>query len=164
MSKKKQSKNALNVYYCGALLLGLIALIMIFVNNVNIVGAYSGEVHYAGSGLWAVFGHTTDNNISVFSFSVMNLITYLLVIAGMVLIGLKMGKVLKSKVVDLVAIGLFVVGGIFFFLVPAFAISSYANALGSLVSLKLGVGAIVAGVLSLVSAIGLIVNLVLNKK
>ena len=156
MSKKK---NGLNLWYACATILALVAVIMMFVTNINIVGKISEEVHYACNGMQVTFGFK-DGNLEVYSFSILNLITYLLLIAGLVLTLLKLLNVLKSKMVDFVIICLLLVSGIFFFLMPNFAVCPYAS---SLVVLKLGVGAIIAGVLALVSAIVIAAKALMKK-
>lgn len=155
-------KSSLNLWYCGAALFALVAVIMMFVTNVKIVGAVTKEPHFVASGLQATFGYA-ESGVSIFSFSFMNLITYALLLAGLVLVCLKACGVAKSNLVDLVALGLFVVGGVFFFLMPSFSVSEYAKGLGSLVSLQLGVGAILSAVFSFVSACLLCTKALLKK-
>ena len=156
MSKKK---SGLNLWYGCAALLTLVAIIMIFVTNINIVGKISEEVHYACNGLQVTFGFK-DGNLEVYSFSIMNLVTYLLLIAGFVLLLLELLNVTKSKVVDFVVLCVLVVSGVFFFLMPSFAVCPYAN---SLVVLNLGIGAILAGVLALVSACVVAAKMLMKK-
>jgi len=165
MSKKKTSLKA-GVYYAVALVLALAAVAMIFLPNVKLYGVISETVHYTGNGLNAVFGYS-DGSISVFSFSVMNLITYILPLAALVLVVLKMANVGKSNLLDVLAMIMLVVGGVFFFLVPTFAISEYANTANSLVHTmdkNLAIGAILGGIFSILGAVVLCLKLVLKKK
>ena len=165
MSKKKQTLKA-GVYYAVALVLSLAAVVMIFLPNVKIYGLISETVHYTGNGLNAVFGYS-DGSVSVFSFSILNLITYILPLAAIVLVALKIAKVAKSNLLDIIAIILLLVGGVFFFLIPTFAISEYANALNTIVntvSKNLAVGAILGGIFSILSAAVLCLKLVLKRK
>ena len=161
MSKRKSSKGGANLYYGCAALLALVAVIMIFVVNLKIVGSLTEVVYYENNGLNAIFGFK-DGNIEVYSFSFMNLLTYLLLVAGLVLVVLKMFNVVKSKIVDFVAMCLFVVSGIFFFLMPSFAVCPYLTAYGA-TTIQLGIGAILAGVFALVSACVLVLKAVLKK-
>ncbi|MBQ7579556.1 MAG: hypothetical protein IJT25_03405 [Clostridia bacterium] len=160
MTKKKQT---INLYYCLAVVLSLVAICMIFVPNVKIVGTLSDAVHYTGNGISTVFG-MKDGSLSVFSFSVLSLLTYLLPLCALILMALKMAKVSKSNLLDIISIVLLVVSAVFFFIAPSFAISEYANTLGSLASKKLAIGAILGGVFSALSAVILCLNLVLKKK
>ena len=155
----KRSKGGVNVWYCGAAVLALVAIVMMFVTNLNIVGKITEETHYACNGIQTTFGFK-DGSIEVYSFSIMNLITYLLLIVGFVIILLRALNVVNSKVADFVAICALVVSGIFFFLMPSFAVCPYANAL---VVIKLGIGAIIAGVLAIVSAILVAAKMLLKK-
>ena len=165
MSKKKQTLKAC-VYYWLAALLSVAAIFMIFLPNVKLYGLISETVHYTGNGLNAVFGYS-DGSLSVFSFSIMNLITYVLPLAALVLIALKMAKVAKSNLLDIFAIILLIVGGVFFFLIPTFAISEYANTANTLVHTmdkNLAVGTILGGIFSILGAVVLCLKLVLKRK
>ena len=161
MSKKKRGdkKSSLNLWYCGVAVLSLIAIIMMFIPNINIIGKLSEETHYACNGIQVIFGFK-DGNLEVYSFSILNLITYLLLFFGFVFVFLKLLKVTKSSIVDFVAICALIISGIFFFLMPSFAVCPYASVL---VVLKLGIGAIIAGVLSITCALVLTIKLIMRK-
>lgn len=156
MSKKK---SGVNLWYCTAAVLALVAILMMFVTNINIVGKLSNEVHYACNGLQTVFGYK-DGNLEVYSFSFMNLLAYLLVIAGLVLVLLKLANASNSNIVDILAICVLLVGGVLFFLMPSLAVCPYAS---SLVTLQLGIGAIIGGVLAILGAVVVALKLVLKK-
>ena len=139
--------------------MSFVAILMIFVTNINIVLKLTDDVVYACNGIQVTFGFK-DGNLEVYSFSIMNLITYICLIAGFVCVLLKLSNAVKSKIVDFVAICLFIVSGVFFFLMPSFAVCPYAN---SLVSLNLGVGAIIGGILAILSACVVLVKALMKK-
>lgn len=112
MKKAKQLKL---IFMCCELLLALVAIFMIFIPA---LGVKNSDTTY--SGLNVVFGYKIeDTNTYLFTFSFMNLLTYILVIAAIVLIILKY-IVKKGKILNIVIFALLVVAGIFFFLTKAF--------------------------------------------
>ena len=155
MAKKKFS---LNLWYCCSALLALAALVMIFMVSVRVVDAVLGVEWYTLNGLQAAFGYK-DGNVEIFAFSFMNLLTLVFALAGLVLVVLKACGVAKSSLFDFVTMGLFLVAGVFFFLMPSFAVSNLGSAFVS----KLGVGAILAGVLTLLAGCTLCVKALLKK-
>ena len=164
MANKKRSvkKNVLNLWYCGATVFALVAVIMIFVNNLTIVGTVTEKVHYVNNGLQTVFGFK-DGSVEVYSFSILNLLTYLFLLVGLVLVVLKTLKVVKSNVIDFAALCLFIFSGVFFFLMPSFAVCPYAVDLGSLVVVNLGAGAIIGGILTLLAGCTIGLKLLLKR-
>ena len=172
MAKKKSSRKtvkskkcSINLWYCGVALLSLVALVMIFATSVKLNGALTGTTGYTG--LQTTFGYTDEFNLSMFSFSFMNLLTYLLVIAALVLATLKAFGCIKGKCADYVLICLFVVAGILFFLAPALSISKYAIDANKLVEgsvrKTLGIGSILSAVLCLVSAFVVCAKMMMKK-
>ncbi|MBQ8405447.1 MAG: hypothetical protein IJX09_02240 [Clostridia bacterium] len=149
--------------------LGVIAIIMFFLPAITIkVG--DEVVNYNG---WqAIFGLTEKKDVlgsevtlEYLTFSFMNLLTLILVAAGIVLCVLSfLGK--GNKFFAFIAIACFIVAGVFFFLTVqfAFAGSAYAtNLLGQELSQAeakkgwaLGAGPIVGGILSILA--GLVVS------
>lgn len=141
-----------------AAVLGIIAVIMIFLPAVA-----TGDDSF--NGIKAVFGWTEKTEFlgstietKLLSFSFMNLLTYLLAIAGVVLsvLGI-MGK--GSKLFTLIATVCFAVAAVFFFCTIAFTVveegwSDLASALGGDIkeSWKLGVGSIIGGICSILAA------------
>ena len=158
MSKKTQK---INYFYCIALVLCLASVVMLFLPNVKIVGKLTDAVYYTGNGLNTIFGYS-DGSVSVFSFSIMNLLTYILPIVTIVLVALKMASKTKSKLLDYISVVLMVVASVFFFLVPTFAISEFANV--GLHIKSLAIGAILGGVFSILTTLALLINLIVKKK
>jgi hypothetical protein len=166
MAKKQASKKCkFNLWYCATALLALVAIVMAFTTCVKLNGVLTGTTDYTG--LQATFGYTDKYDNQMFAFSFVNLITYLLLLAGFVLVLLKAFGTTKSKTVDYVVIALFLVAAILFFLMPTLAVSPYADnankILAGSVTRGLGVGAILSAILLLCSAFTLLVKTLLKK-
>lgn len=147
--------------------LGLIAVIMIF------CPAIAGkETDSSYNGLKAVFGHSEKvlgKKVGVLDFSFMNLLTYVLAIAGIVCSVLAYRNP-KNKLMSLIATVCFAVAAIFFFCTIAFTAISDDMLMGGLVKasdvkdgLELGIGAILGGVASILAAVASIAPVVLKK-
>lgn len=153
--------------------LGVIAIIMFFLPAVIIPATKMGSVTIGEdtvyNGWQTMFGffEKADNGdkIEYLAFTFMNLLTLILVAAGIVLCVLSfLGK--GNKFFAFIAIACFIVAGVFFFLTVqfAFAGSAYAtNLLGQELSQAeakkgwaLGAGPIVGGILSILA--GLVVS------
>lgn len=146
-----------------AALLGVVAIIMLFLPAVVV----SEDVSYNG---WqAIFGLTKtektllgEANVEYLVFSFMNLLTLILVAAGIVLCVLSfIGK--GNKFFAFIAIACFIVAAVFFFLTVAFTTAGSVYTLdGNLAqekvkeAWKLGAGPIIAGILSILA--GLVVS------
>lgn len=149
MANKKTSKFSVNnLLYCGATILGVVAICMIFVSAFSVKRPLITDTF---SGLQSVFGFA-ENDFTYLSFSFMNLLTYILVVVAVLFAILKLCGVLKSKLLNYVIAALFVVAGVFFFLTSTFAVygevyKTYVEAVGS--SVALGAGSIVAGISSI---------------
>lgn len=109
MAKKKSKKQISSIVSLISAALGIVALVMIFLPA---IGVKDTEKTYTG--LQIVFGYKTKiviSEVTVFEFSFMNLLTYLLVIAGVIftVLGL-LGK--GSKFATFIAAICFLVGGI----------------------------------------------------
>jgi hypothetical protein len=149
---------------------GLVAIIMLFVPAVAVKDA---DATY--NGLKIVFGYTAKQTVlgstvtyTVFNFSFMNLLTYILVLAGLVLSVLNVK--MQNKLFSVIAAVVFLVAGIFFFCTVGFTsvnadASKLFASLGSNIkdSLSLAVGAILGGVCSIAAALASIGNFLLKK-
>jgi len=139
---KKISVSVDKLVYAGIALLALVALCLIFAPAVTLdyallTGTYKGTE--------VVFGLEDS-----FAFSFMNLLTYLLLLGGVVMYALKLAGA-KSKLFDLLGAGLLIAAGVLFFFVLTFIVP--ANTLTETV-LKNGenhllAGPIVSGILCL---------------
>ena len=139
---------------CAAAL-ALLAVIFMFLPAITYTGSGDPAVKTI-SGFGTVFGYKTDDwNYLAFSF--LNFLTFLFVVAAIVLLVLNnFGK--GFKFLNLVAAGLLLVAGIFFFLCLAFAVQGSNTVLGTTVKgieredWALGVGAILSGVFAILGA------------
>lgn len=161
MAKKKTNQLG-KIITLAAALLGLVAFIMFFLPAIAVKDT---ETTYTG--FQAIFGFketVLKNEIAHLQFSFMNLLTLILLVAGIALTVLTiMGK--GCKQLPLGAIAAFLIAGIFFFLTVAFCvpgeeISSVVGAFGGNVKdgLKLAAGPIIGGICSILSALGLAYN------
>jgi hypothetical protein len=140
-----------------AVLWGVVAFIMLFLPAIGVDGT---DTTY--NGLKVVFGYkqsTLGYEYSVFNFSFMNLLTYILILVGIVLSVLSIVSN-TNKWVSVIASVAFLVAGIFFFCTIAFtsvnadASKIFASLGGNIKdSFTLAVGAILGGVFSIVAAL-----------
>lgn len=167
MAKKKNVNNK-QIATLVSVLLGVIAVIMIFLPA---IGVKDSETTYTG--LQIVFGYsekTVLGTAEFFAFSFMNLLTYILAIAGVVFAVLSyLGK--GSKFASLIALVAFAIAGVFFFLQVAFCVpneglESIVSGMGGLFgketsikdSLSLAVGSIIGAIASILSALAMAYN------
>lgn len=150
-SNKKGGLSSLisSVVDCAALLFGLIAFCMLFVDCVKLSNVYVGSSNYKGSEI--VFG----NNLLGFSF--MNFLAFLFVFAASALVALNFFGVLDGFDFDfeIIAMVLFAVAAILFFLMPVFVNVKQIGGsdMFTFKSKQMAVGAVMAAVLSLLAAI-----------
>lgn len=149
MAKKKSGVSISKICLALGLLLGVAAICMMFVTSVEFKGL-------TYTGLQTAFGYTKETDVlvataktEVFAFSFMNLLTYILALAGVVLCLLNMLAHKSSKLFAFVSAAAFIVSAVFFFLTPQFSIPMVLgkSAQGS-VELALGIGSILGGVFS----------------
>ncbi len=159
MAKKKAKKSNLPLILTAAcVVLALVSLVMIFVSAVGVVDS---ETTYTG---WqTVFGYTKESNlfgeIEVLKFSFMNLLPYIFVVGAIALAILgALGK--GVKLFNFVACGLLIAAGVLFFLNVSFLqinedATSIWGAFGANIkeNLKLGAGAIIAGICAILSGL-----------
>lgn len=155
--KKKVNKELLFVLTTAAVCLGFMAFVAMFFPAVKmtvegIFGTYSTEV----SGIHAVFGGTiTEGNeyiqltVAEYGFNFMAFLGYLLPLLGAVASFLAFKS--KGKLLDFVAIGLFVLGAILIFLEPSLFAS--VNEINEKIVCSLLVGPILGGVFALLAAL-----------
>lgn len=159
MAKKKSKSNSGKILGILAALLGIVAVCMIFVETVKVPDTKVLDVGYTG--LEVAFGFK-ESDIGVFAFSFMALLPYLLAVGGVIVSVLNATSKKGNKMLDFVSAVLFVVAGVFFFLMPGFVVGAdtalgkiagaieYELATGAIVS---AISAIVAGVFAVVKAI-----------
>ena len=146
MGRRKSKKNLGSIISAVAALLGVAAVVMLFLPN---VASKNGNTTFTG--LQIVFGYSKTvpllGDIQVLQFSFMNLFVYLLAIGGVVfaLIG---GN---GKLFTLISVAAFVAAGVLFIISPSFVLAnSAAEQAGFKLSqgLKLAYGSIVGAVVT----------------
>ena len=154
MAKKKKSASAF-AQYSGfiALVLTIVTIVMFFLPNVMFKqDIIIGEVKETITGLQAAFGWSeTKGSVTVttLNFSILNTLAYVLPIAGVILMLLFK----KSKLFNFIALACFVVSAVLLFIAPTTLV--YANEIAAALKevASLAYGAIVAGVMSILSAL-----------
>ncbi len=149
MAKKKSGVSISKICLALGLLLGVAAICMMFVTSVEFKGL-------TYTGLQTAFGYTKETDVlvataktEVFAFSFMNLLTYILALAGVVLCLLNMLAHKSSKLFAFVSAVAFIVSAVFFFLTPQFSIHMVlGKSVQGSVELALGIGSILGGVFS----------------
>lgn len=179
--KAKKSKQISKFCSFASALLALVAVIMIFLPQIAAAGENADTTY---NGLQLAFGATLSEN-SLFGqgltvkidFSFMNLLAYVLVLAGLVLIVLQLAGISKGKLTALIAAAALIAGGILFFFVLDF--SSFTTASSGLIQTsttvkfaeqntenvtvwKLGVGAIIGGITAILAGVLALAKNVLN--
>jgi hypothetical protein len=165
MAKKKSKNNNVAKYTTFiSVLLGIVAVVMMFLPAISITDS---EASYTG--LQLAFGYSEtpikigsySATIVYFNFSFMNLLTYILVILGVVftVLGSK-GK--GGAFASFISALMFIVGGVFFFMQGSFSVP---GEILSIVkdSFVLAIGAIIGGVASILAGICALAKIVLNK-
>ncbi len=141
-------------------LLGIVAICMIFAKNVNIeVKSSNSNISFSLDGGSYSGADVTFGKENYFDFSFMNLLTYILVLASVVLSILKVTNVLKGNISEYIIAALLLVAGIFFFCTGAFTIISS----GVSITKSLAVGAILGGIFSLAGCVLSVLPVLLKK-
>lgn len=115
MAKRKKSSQLISLITVASCILGLVAVVMMFLPA---IGVKDSDKTYTG--LQIAFGYKTQilgTDVAIFNFSFMNLLTYILALAGTVvaLLGL-VGKNFAGALFRFIAAGCFIVSAVFFFL------------------------------------------------
>lgn len=164
---KKKTKNLLGMLLpVAAALLAVVAFCMMFVPAVQRVSSISDKLIISYTGAQVTFGYTEPNtDAAILGFSFMNFVPYLLLLVGIAFSVLSvLGKL--GKIAPIVSAACFLVAGILFFLAPqmmVYATDSKDLADGLKEGLSLGAGAIVAGIMSILSALASAALLFANK-
>ena len=168
MAKKKSGLNMGKILYFIAAVLGVVAVVMMFVDTIKIpdtdlgvLGTAKGEGY---SGMKVAFGYKEDG-VAIFNFSIMGLLPYLLTLAGVILTGVSALAKKSNKIFDFVSIAAFVVAGILFFIMPNF-VSCADTLLGKIaaeIDYELAVGAIVSAISSIAAGAVVLVKSLLKK-
>ena len=168
MAKKKSGLDLGKILYAVAAVLGLVAVVMLFVQAVKVpdVETYFGTLENESgyTGLQVAFG-AKENDVAVLGFSFMGLLPVVLVLVGIVLSALKIASSKGSKILDYVAVACFVVAGVLYFIMPSFMVFA-DTILGSIakeIDYVLSVGSIVAAICSILAGATVLVKNLLKK-
>ncbi len=157
---KKKNKNLGKYSLFAVLFFTVVAIVMAFLANVKYTPAILDA--YTVSGFKVMFGWKEtigDATIEYSTFSFMALLTYLLPIIGLISVFL----IKKSKLLSLVPLACFIAGAILCFLMTKFVILTDAGAIKTVTSeVSLGFGAIIAGIMNILSALAVAVRILLS--
>ncbi len=165
MAKKKTGKISVGTIVAGiAILLGIAAIVMMFVPQLNYQSATGLVKGDPLNGMQITFGYSTEvlgSTVTKLDFSFMNLLTYILALVGIVFAVLAlMGKL--GKIAPIVAAAAFIVSGVFFFCAEQFMVVHVGDLTGDAAQkvsdafkelYTLGAGAIVGGILSILAGV-----------
>lgn len=158
MAKAKKSNMSMFVML-GAALLGVVAILLLLAPAVSLTGKVSGKT-FSFNGFKLMFGGDIDVEgfkIGEMKFNFVAFLGLIFAVAG--LVGALLSALLKMKFGGFMAIAGFLLAGIFFFLFKAVLPMNFENGkdtmelLEAVYNVKLGAGAIVAGILSILSAL-----------
>lgn len=170
MAKKKKISIALILSAC-AILLGIVAIIMLAAPAITYtVEAFGQKSTLTYTMAQITFGYEKGG----FAFSFMNFLSFLLVVAGIVLAALTALK--GNKLTAIIAAVCFLAAGVLFFCCKQLIVFDTGDLTGELKDFalmstkelikdfKLGIGAILTGILSILSAVSCAGAAVLGKK
>lgn len=175
MAKKRKKSTLGLVFSAGAVLFAIAAVCMMFLNAVELVSGDS--VLQQFSGLEIAFGTEhkfvigegtlleTTLKLQLFEFSFMNLLPYLLALAGAV-VALLAALSKKSFLLNIIAVACFVAAAVFFFTAASYVsvagsegsgtlnvlVKNIVDALKDGDNLKIAIGSILGGAFSIVAA------------
>ena len=168
MAKKKI--NLGRILAAVAALFGIVALIMLFVPQLNYKSVTGYDKGDPLSGLKITFGYS-EKDVKILNFSIGNFLTYVFLLIGIVFAVLAVfGKL--GKIAPIVAAVAFVAAGAFFFCAHTFMSVNVGELTGELANkavelvknrYTLGAGAIVGGILSILSGIMVLTKAFLKK-
>ncbi len=171
--KKKQANSISTLLALASALLALVAIISIFLPQ--IVSTVDKETTY--NGLTLAFGKKLTD-FSKINFSFVNLLAYVLIVAGLVIIALQIAGIADNKALAFVAAVALIVGGILFFFVlgssSTSAINPFNDKVGDPVKFseqnsdivtlwKVGVGSTLGGITAILSGVFAAGKAVLDK-
>ena len=167
MAKKKSGFGLGKILSIVAIVLGLVAVCMLFVDAVKVPdtellgNTVKGEGY---SGLKVAFGYKEEDT-AVFAFSFMGLLPVILVLAGMVLSGLNAFSKKGSKMLDYVAMIAFVVAGVLYFIMPSFVVcaDTLLGKIAAEIDYVLAVGSIVAAICSILAGLAVLAKNLMKK-
>lgn len=168
MAKKRKKSTLGLVFSAGAVLFAIAAVCMMFADAVKLVSGENVLASYKGTQV--AFGYSETypiiGEVKFLNFSIMNLLPYILALAGAVVALLAALRRNKSFLLNIIAVACFVAAAVFFFTAASYvsvAGSEGSGSLNALVkkivdalkdgdNLKIAIGSILGGVFSIVAA------------
>ncbi len=167
MAKKRKQSTLGLALSAGAVIFAIVAFCMMFANAVELVSGENVLASYKGTQV--AFGYSETypiiGEVKFLNFSFMNLLPYILVLAGAVVAILAaLGK--KSFLLNIIAVACFVLAAVFFFTAASYVsvagsegssswsalVKNIVDALKDGDNLKIAIGSILGGVFSIVAA------------
>ena len=185
--KKKQATSLNKLLAFASAILAVVAVVMIFLPQIAAVNSdtvYNGIAIAFGKTLsetdLTIFGFNLFKGSAVIDFSFPNLLAYILVVVGLVIVVLQLLGIFKGKIATIIAALCLIAGGILFFFALRFStITTSGGSLGilggsgthkfadansdSTTVYKLGYGAITGGVTAICSGVLALGKAVLSK-
>ena len=153
-------KNLDKILIALSLLLGVLAIVMLCAAGISPKSDYKALGAESYSMAKITFGYKMDTPIgamTIFKFSFPNLLTYILIVAGLVCGVLALlGK--GGKIVSYVSAGLLLVAGVLYF-----CAGKLLNTENSSDAYTIGIGSILGGIFSILAAVSVLVPTFLKK-
>lgn len=162
MAKKRKKSTLGLVFSAGAVLFAIAAVCMMFLNAVELVSGENVLAQYTG--VQVAFGYSETypiiGEVKFLNFSIMNLLPYILALAGAV-VALLAALSKKSFLLNIIAVACFVAAAVFFFTAASYvsvvgadnaAVKNIVDALKDGDNLKIAIGSLLGGVFSIVAA------------
>ena len=161
MAKKRKKSTLGLVFSAGAVLFAIAAVCMMFLNAVELVSGENVLKQYTG--VQVAFGYSETypliGEVKFLNFSIMNLLPYILALAGAV-VALLAALSKKSFLLNIIAVACFVAAAVFFFTAASYVsvgsdnelVKNIVDALKNGDNLKIAIGSILGGVFSIVAA------------
>lgn len=167
MAKKRKKSTLGLVFSAGAVLFAIAAVCMMFLNAVELVSGENVLAQYTG--VQVAFGYSETypliGEVKFLNFSIMNLLPYILALAGAV-VALLAALSKKSFLLNVIAVACFVAAAVFFFTAASYVsvagsegsgtlnvlVKNIVDALKDGDNLKIAIGSLLGGVFSIVAA------------
>ena len=165
---KKKSNNLAKYFPFATIVLSILAFVMLFLPAIVTKEAKL-DTDYSGFQLAFGYKEMHGKEVTILSFSFMNFLTVLLPLVALVLTALNSFGKKQNKLFTLLAAICLAVAGVFFFMSLNFASFNKPEKWVEVLwyipkdGFKLGIGAILGGVFSLLGALASFASLVMNK-
>ena len=149
------------ILICTGLVLAAVAIILLVAPGITLKSEYKALTAMGAAENYSManitFGYKNALGAAVFKFSFPNLLTYILIAAGMVCAVIALlGK--GGKIVSFVACGLFLVGGVLYFCAGKLLVNDNPSDYYTI-----GIGSILGGVFSILASCAVLVPVFIKK-